>query len=123
MRRDSPRRADIALDLGRSPRPGPDAVDSRQELAGVVTALAIALGALGRDSRVFALTARVAAASKRSMRTIGTPPRAAPGDVNFTLGAACRCRVCLVAGTVEHGRLQGGQSVLVHGAASSSVRW
>jgi NADPH:quinone reductase-like Zn-dependent oxidoreductase len=46
-----------------------------------------------------------------------------PGDVDFTVGASVAMPgLTAWQGLFAHGRLQAGQSVLVHGAAAQSVR-
>src|SRR6201996_2347742 len=89
------------------------------ELAGVVTALGYGTTGLSIGQRVFGLTdwyrdgtlAEYVAVEARNLAPL-------PGDVDFTVGAAL-VMPSLTAwqGTCEHGRLQAGQSVLVHGAA------
>jgi NADPH:quinone reductase-like Zn-dependent oxidoreductase len=50
----------------------------------------------------------------------GTQPRAAAGDVDFTVGASLPISgLTAWQGLFEHGRLQAGQSVLAHGAAGA----
>jgi NADPH:quinone reductase-like Zn-dependent oxidoreductase len=78
------------------------------ELAGVVTAVGYGTTGLSIGQRVFGLTdwyrdgtlAEYVAVEARNLTPL-------PGDVDFTVGQ----------GLFEHGRLQAGQSVLVHGAA------
>src|SRR5437764_1769926 len=89
------------------------------ELAGVVTALGY--GRTGRSvgQRVFGLTdwyrdgtlAEYVAVEARDLTPL-------PGAVDFTVGAALVMPgLTAWQGLFEHGRLQSGQSVLVHGAA------
>ena len=50
----------------------------------------------------------------------GTHLEPLPGDVDFTVGASLPMPgLTAWQGLLEHGRLQAGQSVLVHGAAGS----
>src|ERR1044072_5958684 len=89
------------------------------ELAGGVTAIGYGTTGLSIGQRVFGLTdwyrdgtlAEYVAVEARNLTPL-------PGDVDFTEGAAL-VMSCLTAwqGLFEHGRLQAGQSVLVHGAA------
>jgi len=89
------------------------------ELAGVVTALGYGTTGLSVGQRVFGLTdwyrdgtlAEYVAVEARNLAPL-------PGDVDFAEGAAL-VMPSLTAwqGLFEHGRLQAGQSVLVHGAA------
>src|SRR5579872_4162822 len=89
------------------------------ELAGVVSALSYGTTGLSVGQRVFGLTdwtrdgtlAEYVAVEARNLAPL-------PGDVDFTVGAALvmsglTAWQCLF----EHGHLQTGQSVLVHGAA------
>src|SRR3954470_1929751 len=89
------------------------------ELAGVVTALGYGTRGLSVGQRVFGLTdwtrdgtlAQYAAVEARNLAPL-------PGDVDFTVGASLPISgLTAWQGLVEHGRLQAGQSVLVHGAA------
>jgi NADPH:quinone reductase-like Zn-dependent oxidoreductase len=89
------------------------------ELAGVVTALGYGTAGLSVGQRVFGLTdwyrdgtlAEYVAIEARSLAPL-------PGDVDFTVGAALVMPgLTAWQGLFEHGRLQVGQSVLVHGAA------
>ena len=89
------------------------------ELAGVVTAFGYGTTGLSVGQRVFGLTdwyrdgtlAEYVAVEARNLAPL-------PGDVDFKEGAAL-VMPCLTAwqGLFWHGRLQAGQSVLVHGAA------
>ena len=92
-----------------------------QELAGVVTALGYGATGLSVGQRVFGLTdsyrggglAEYAAIETRNLAPL-------PADVDFTTGASLPMPgLTAWQGLVEHGRLQAGQSVLVHGAAGS----
>ena len=89
------------------------------ELAGVVTALGYGATGLSVGQRVFGLTdwtrdgtlAEYVAVEARNLAPL-------PGDVDFTVGAALVMPgLTAWQGLFEHGRLQAGQSVLVHGAA------
>src|SRR5262249_48729586 len=89
------------------------------ELAGVVTALSYGTTGLSVGQRVFGLTdwyrdgtlAEYVAVEARNLAPL-------PGDVDFTVGASLVMPgLTAWQGLFEHGRLQAGQSVLVHGAA------
>jgi NADPH:quinone reductase-like Zn-dependent oxidoreductase len=89
------------------------------ELAGVVTALGYGTTGLSVGQRVFGLTdwyrdgalAEYVAVEARNLAPL-------PGDVDFTVGAALVMPgLTAWQGLFEHGRLQPGQSILVHGAA------
>ena len=89
------------------------------ELAGVVTGLGYGTTGLSIGQRVFGLTdwyrdgtlAQYVAVEARNLAPL-------PGDVDFTVGAALVMPgLTAWQGLFEHGRLQAGQSVLVHGAA------
>src|SRR5512133_3459422 len=89
------------------------------ELAGVVTALSYGTTGLSVGQRVFGLTdwtrdgtlAEYVAVEARNLAPL-------PGDVDFTVGASLPISgLTAWQGLFEHGRLQAGQSVLVHGAA------
>ena len=89
------------------------------ELAGVVTALGYGTTGLSLGQRVFGLTdwyrdgtlAEYVAVEARNLAPL-------PGDVDFTVGAALVMPgLTAWQGLFEHGQLQAGQSVLVHGAA------
>jgi NADPH:quinone reductase-like Zn-dependent oxidoreductase len=89
------------------------------ELAGVVTALGYGTTGLTIGQLVFGLTdwyrdgtlAEYVAVEARNLAPL-------PGDVDFTVGAALVMPgLTAWQGLFEHGRLQAGQSVLVHGAA------
>jgi NADPH:quinone reductase-like Zn-dependent oxidoreductase len=92
-----------------------------QELSGVVTALGYGTRGLSVGQRVFGLTdsyrggglAEYAAIEARNLAPL-------PGDVDFTVGASLPMPgLTAWQGLFEHGRLQAGQSVLVHGAAGA----
>ena len=92
-----------------------------QELAGVVTALGYGTTRLSVGQRVFGLTdwhrdgtlAEYVAVEARNLAPL-------PGDVDFTVGASLPISgLTAWQGLFEHGRLQAGQSVLVHGAAGA----
>src|SRR4051794_19546833 len=89
------------------------------ELAGVVTALGYGTTGLSVGQRVFGLTdwtrdgtlAEYAAVEARNLAPL-------PGDVDFAVGASLPISgLTAWQGLFEHGRLQMGQSALVHGAA------
>ena len=89
------------------------------ELAGVVTALGFGTTGLSIGQRVFGLTdwyrdgtlAEYVAVEARNLTPL-------PGDVDFQVGAALVMPgLTAWQGLFDHGRLQAGQSVLVHGAA------
>ncbi|NES27896.1 zinc-binding dehydrogenase [Micromonospora terminaliae] len=89
------------------------------ELAGVVSALGYGTTGLSVGQRVFGLTdwnrdgtlAEYAAVEARNLAPL-------PGDVDFTVGASLPISgLTGWQGLFVHGRLQAGQSVLVHGAA------
>src|SRR6266513_5717081 len=92
-----------------------------QELAGVVTALGYGTTGLSVGQRVFGLSdsyrggtlAEYAAVEARNLAPL-------PGDVDFTAGASVAMPgLTAWQGLFVHGRLQAGQSVLVHGAAGA----
>src|ERR687898_213370 len=92
-----------------------------QELAGVVTALGYGTTGLSVGQRVFGLTdsyrggglAEYVAIEARNLAPL-------PGDVDFTVGASLAMPgLTAWQGLFEHGRLQAGQKVLVHGAAGA----
>jgi NADPH:quinone reductase-like Zn-dependent oxidoreductase len=92
-----------------------------QELAGVVTALGYGTTGLSVGQRVFGMTdsyrggglAEYVAIEARNLAPL-------PGDVDFTVGASLPMPgLTAWQGLFEHGRLQAGKSVLVHGAAGS----
>ncbi|NYJ08229.1 NADP-dependent oxidoreductase [Petropleomorpha daqingensis] len=91
------------------------------ELAGVVTALGYGTTGLSVGQRVFGLTdwyrdgtlAGYVAVEARNLAPL-------PGDVDFPEGASLPISgLTAWQGLFEHGRLQAGQSVLVHGAAGA----
>ncbi|MFD6680113.1 NADP-dependent oxidoreductase [Micromonospora parva] len=91
------------------------------ELAGVVSALGYGTTGLSVGQRVFGLTdwsrdgtlAEYVAVEARNLAPL-------PGDVDFTVGASLPISgLTAWQGLFEHGRLQAGQSVLVHGAAGA----
>jgi NADPH:quinone reductase-like Zn-dependent oxidoreductase len=91
------------------------------ELAGVVTALGYGTMGLSVGQRVFGLTdwyrdgtlAEYAAVEARNLAPL-------PGDVDFTAGASLPISgLTAWQGLFDHGRLQAGRSVLVHGAAGA----
>lgn len=91
------------------------------ELAGVVTALGYGTTGLTVGQRVFGLTdwsrdgtlAEYVAVEARNLAPL-------PGDVDFTVGASLPISgLTAWQGLFVHGRLQAGQSVLVHGAAGA----
>ena len=91
------------------------------ELAGVVSALGYGTTGLSVGQRVFGLTdwtrdgtlAEYVAVEARNLAPL-------PGDVDFTVGASIVIPgLTAWQGLFEHGRLQAGQSVLVHGAAGA----
>ena len=91
------------------------------ELAGVVTALGYGTTGLSVGQRVFGLTdwnrdgtlAEYAAVEARNLAPL-------PGDVEFTVAASLPISgLTAWQGLFEHGRLQPGQNVLVHGAAGA----
>ena len=121
MRRDSPDELTWPSTwtdrLGRDRTP----VIPGQELAGVVTGLGYGTRGLSVGQRVFGLTdsyrggtlAEYVAVEARNLAPL-------PGDVDFTVGASVAMPgLTAWQGLFEHGRLQAGQSVLVHGAAGA----
>src|SRR5689334_16331985 len=103
------------LDRARTPTiPG-------HELAGVVTAIGYGTTGLSVGQRVFGLAdwyrdgtlAEYVAIEARNLAPL-------PGDVDFTVGASLPISgLTAWQGLFVHGRLQAGQSVLVHGAAGA----
>ncbi|SDE03583.1 NADPH:quinone reductase [Cupriavidus sp. YR651] len=92
-----------------------------QELAGVVIALGYGTTGLSLGQRVFGLTdsyrsgtlAEYVAVEARNLAPL-------PADVDFTVGASVAMPgLTAWQGLFEHGRLQAGQNVLVHGAAGA----
>ena len=91
------------------------------ELAGVVTALGYGTTGLSMGQRVFGIAdwhrdgtlAEYVAVEARNLAPL-------PGDVDFTVGASLPISgLTAWQGLFEHGRLQAGQSVLVHGVAGA----
>src|SRR5574340_682514 len=91
------------------------------ELAGVVTALGYGTTGLSVGQRVFGLAdwyrdgtlAEYVAIEARNLAPL-------PGDVDFTVGASLPISgLTAWQGLFQHGRLQAGQSILVHGAAGA----
>jgi NADPH:quinone reductase-like Zn-dependent oxidoreductase len=91
------------------------------ELAGVVTALSYGATGLSMGQRVFGVTdwtrdgtlAEYVVVEARNLAPL-------PGDVDFTVGAGVAMTgLTAWQGLFEHGRLQAGRSVLVHGAAGA----
>ncbi|MFL5558826.1 MAG: NADP-dependent oxidoreductase [Gemmatimonadaceae bacterium] len=91
------------------------------ELAGVVTALGYGTTGLSVGQRVFGIAdwyrdgtlAEFIAIEARNLAPL-------PGDVDFTVGASLPISgLTAWQGLFDHGRLQAGQSVLVHGAAGA----
>jgi len=91
------------------------------ELAGVVTALGYGTTGVSVGQRVFGLTdwyrdgtlAEYVAVEARNLAPL-------PGDVDFTVGASVPISgLTAWQGLFQHGRLQAGQSVVVHGAAGA----
>jgi NADPH:quinone reductase-like Zn-dependent oxidoreductase len=91
------------------------------EVAGVVAALGYGTTGLSVGQRVFGLTdwtrdgtlAEYVAVEARNLAPL-------PADVDFTVGAALAMPgLTAWQGLFEHGRLQAGQRVLVHGAAGA----
>jgi NADPH:quinone reductase-like Zn-dependent oxidoreductase len=92
-----------------------------QQLAGIVTALGYGTTGLSVGQRVFGLTdsyrggtlAESVAIEARNLAPL-------PGDVDFTVAASLPMPgLTAWQGLFDHGRLQVGRSVLVHGAAGS----
>src|SRR5690242_2439600 len=92
-----------------------------QELAGIVTALGYGTTGLSVGQRVFGLTDSYRAGGLAEYVAIEARNLAPlPGDVDFTVGASLPMPgLTAWQGLFEHGRLQAGQSVVVHGAAGS----
>ncbi|MCO5999076.1 NADP-dependent oxidoreductase [Actinoallomurus rhizosphaericola] len=91
------------------------------EVAGVVAALGYGTTGLSVGQRVFGLTdwyrdgtlAEYVAVEARNLAPL-------PGDVDFTVGASLPISgLTAWQGLFEHGRLQAGQTVVVHGAAGA----
>ncbi|ADG20262.1 Alcohol dehydrogenase zinc-binding domain protein [Paraburkholderia atlantica] len=92
-----------------------------QELAGVVSALGYGTTGLAVGQRVFGITdsyrsgtlADYVAVEARNLAPL-------PGDVDYTVGASVAMPgLTAWQGLFDHGRIQAGQSVLVHGAAGA----
>src|SRR2546423_1555170 len=92
-----------------------------QELAGMVTALGYGTTGLSVGQRVFGMTDSYRGGGLAEYVAIEARNLAAlPGDVDFTVGASLPMPgLTAWQGLFDHGRLQAGQSVLVHGAAGS----
>jgi NADPH:quinone reductase-like Zn-dependent oxidoreductase len=92
-----------------------------QELAGVVTALGYGTTGLSVGQRVFGLTDSYRAGGLAEYVAIEARKVAPlPSDVDVTIAASLPMPgLTAWQGLFEHGRLQAGQSVLVHGAAGS----
>jgi NADPH:quinone reductase-like Zn-dependent oxidoreductase len=91
------------------------------ELAGVVTAVGYGTTGLSVGQRVFGLAdwyrdgtlAEYVAVEARNLAPL-------PGDVDYTVGASLPISgLTAWQGLFEHGRLQAGQTILVHGAAGA----
>jgi NADPH:quinone reductase-like Zn-dependent oxidoreductase len=91
------------------------------EFAGVVSALSYGTAGLSVGQRVFGLTdwtrdgtlAEYAVVEARNLAPL-------PGDLDFTVGAGVAMTgLTAWQGLFDHGRLEEGQSVLVHGAAGA----
>lgn len=91
------------------------------ELSGVVTALGYGTTGLSVGQRVFGLAdwyrdgtlAEYVALEARNLAAL-------PGDIDFTVGASLPISgLTAWQGLFQHGRLQAGQSVLVHGSAGA----
>ncbi|WPU96958.1 NADP-dependent oxidoreductase [Mucilaginibacter sabulilitoris] len=89
------------------------------EFSGVVTALGYGTAGLSVGQRVFGLAdwfrdgslAEYVAIEARNLAPL-------PGDIDFTIGAALVMPgLTAWQGIIEHGQVQSGQSVIVHGAA------
>jgi NADPH:quinone reductase-like Zn-dependent oxidoreductase len=91
------------------------------ELAGVVTALGYGTTGLSVGQRVFGLTDWYrdgTLAVHVAVEACNLAPM--PGDVDFPVGASLPISgLTAWQGLFEHGRLQSGQSVIVHGAAGA----
>src|SRR3569832_1827263 len=91
-----------------------------QELAGVVPALGYGTTGLSVGQRVFGLTDSYRAGGLAEYVAIETRNLAPlPSDVDFTVAASLPMPGLTAWQALEHGRLQAGQSVLVHAAAGS----
>ena len=87
----------------------------------MVTALGYGTTGLSVGQRVFGLSDSYRGGTLAEYVSIETRNLAPlPGDVDFTVGASVAMPgLTAWQGLVEHGRLQAGQSVLVHGAAGA----
>ena len=92
-----------------------------QELAGVVTALGYGTTVLSVGHRVLGLADSYRGGTRAEYVAIEARNLASlPGDVDLTVGASVAIPgLTAWQGLFEHGRLQTGQSVLVHGAAGA----
>ncbi len=92
-----------------------------QELAGVVTALGYGTTGLSIGQRVVGLTDSYRGGSLAEYIAIETRNLAPlPGDVDFTVAAAVAMPgLTAWQGLVDHGQLEAGQAILVHGAAGA----
>jgi NADPH:quinone reductase-like Zn-dependent oxidoreductase len=92
-----------------------------QEVAGVVSALGYGATGLSVGQQVFGLTDSYRSGTLAEYVAIETRNLAPlPGDVDFAVAASVAMPgLTAWQGLVEHGRLQAGQSVLVHGAAGA----
>jgi NADPH:quinone reductase-like Zn-dependent oxidoreductase len=92
-----------------------------QEVAGVVTALGYGTTGLSIGQRVFGLSDSYRAGTLAEYVAIEARNLAPlPGDVDFTVGASVAMPgLTAWQGLFVHGRLQAGQSLLVHGAAGA----
>lgn len=92
-----------------------------QEVAGMVTALGYGTTGLSVGQRVFGLSDSYRAGTLAEYVAIEARNLAPlPGDVDFTVGASVAMPgLTAWQGLCDHGRLQAGQSVLVHGAAGA----
>src|SRR3954469_2884758 len=91
------------------------------EVAGVVTALGYGTTGLSVGQRVFGMADWYRDGTLAECVTIEARNLAPlPGDVDFTVGASLPISgLTAWQGLFQHGRLQSGQSVLVHGAAGA----
>jgi NADPH:quinone reductase-like Zn-dependent oxidoreductase len=92
-----------------------------QQLAGVVTALGYGTRGLTVGQRVFGLTDSYRAGGLAEYVAIESDNLAPlPADVDFTVGASLPMPgLTAWQGLFEHGRLEAGRTILVHGAAGS----
>ena len=114
-------RIGVALDLDRSPRPVPNAVNSRERAgrSGYRSGYGTTGPSVGQ--RVFGLTdwyrdgtlAEYATVEARNLAPL-------PDDVDFTVGASLPISgLTAWQGLFVHGRLRAGQRVIAHGAAGA----